>query len=142
MLHKSWIVVVTAFGYAQAQLSGTCSSETSMIYTDAFIDDFVVNCMEKELFYCEVDTRTDDVPGLITYRDRCFELDGQMFWSDELQECTSDFTEIPYRNLWLNLPTCLGKSCTLDDFIQLQIRNLNHACCFFYKFTIDDAFRV
>lgn len=118
------IVVAGILGCnVHAQFSGSCLSEINIIHSDELIGGFQVDCSQKQVFSCEFDGRppTNDYdPGIIPYRDRCYELDGKIFWYDSYRECTDDFTDITNRYFWLGLPFCVGKICTLDDFIDQQ----------------------
>ena len=64
----------------------------------------------------------DDVAGTISYTNRCYELDGQMFWLHEHQRCTptSHGSQTTVNKVYLNKPYCLGTSCTQADVLQQE----------------------
>ena len=101
-------------------VGGSCTSETDRIHAADLIRDFKVNCIQKEVYSCEFDGSIDYDPGIKPYNDRCYELDGQIFWYNSSSECTDDVTGIENKSFWLKLPICLGKSCTVDDLRAIQ----------------------
>ena len=112
------LVLAGTFGYVR--VGGSCTSERNIIFSDELIRNLKVECSLKNVNSCEFDGSIDYDPGIIPYRDRCYELDGQIFWYDAYRECTDDFTGVENKYFWLNLPICLGKSCSFDDLRTIQ----------------------
>jgi hypothetical protein len=110
-------------GCVEAQLSGSCLTETNALSADTKLGEYAYNIPAAPPT-CDVhvcDLRVDaveEISSTQTYIDRCYELDGQLYYFNYSFSCPTmyQFTVTDTYN-YQRVPQCIGKSCTVNDFI-------------------------
>jgi hypothetical protein len=100
--------------FPKAQLTGQCLNETNTLSSDSELGAYEVNL---EAYESDVDAESDDILTVTkSYKDRCYELDGQLFTFQFDINCL-DSIGLTDSYTYQNVPQCIGKSCTVTDFI-------------------------